>query len=174
MTASIPPPSPTDRMAEGRGIVLVSWWSNLAFALAVLPPVVGVDAFDGVSVGASMISFLVAMVVWTWALVLAGARTTRGDDVQIASLFLVQGAVEGTPRRSLYLSLACCIVITTIAATSDPFAVLAPMLPLGFVGLWGARHGVYPARRDATPVRRPDPPVRTEPADGTHEPDEEG
>lgn len=169
-----PSPSSTDRTAEGRGIVLASWWSDLALALAVLPPVVGVDAFDGVSVGASMVSFLVALVVWVWALVLAGARTTRGDDVQIASLFLVQGAVEGTPRRSLYLSLACCIVITTIAAASDPFVVLAPMLPLGFVGLWGARHGVYPARRDATPVRRAATPDRTRPADGAPEPDEEG
>ncbi len=172
MSAS--PPSPIDRTAEGRAIVLVSWWSDVALALAVLPPVVGVDAFDGVSVGASMVSFLVAMVVWVWALVLAGARTTRGDDVQIASLFLVQGAVEGTPRRSLYLSFACCMVITTIAAASDPFVVLAPMLPLGFVGLWGARHGVYPARRDATPTRRPAPPGRAGPAAGAPEPDEEG
>ena len=30
------------------------------------------------------------------------------------------------------------------------------MLPLGLVGLWGARHGVYPARREE-PRRRPGP-----------------
>lgn len=122
--------------------------SNLVLAVAVLPPVVGVTAFEGVSVAVSLLSFLVAMVVWSWALVLAAARTTRGDDVQVASLFLVQGETSGTPRRSLYGACAVCLVITVIAAASDPFVVLAPMLPLGLVGLWGARHGVYPARRE--------------------------
>ena len=80
------------------------------------------------------------------ALVLAAVRTTRGDDVQIASLFLVQGDVKETPRLSLYLSLGASIAITAVGATADPFVVLAPMLPLGLVGLWGARNGVYPAR----------------------------
>jgi len=170
MSTSSASAAPADRSREGRGIVLVSWWSNLVLAIAVLGPVAGLDAFDGVSIGASMVSFLVALVVWTGALGLAAARTTRGDDVQIASLFLVQGAVEATPRRSLYLSLACCIAITAIAAATDPFVVLAPMLPLGFVGLWGARHGVYPARRDTAPVRRPEP----VPDESAAEPDEEG
>jgi hypothetical protein len=152
----------------------MSWASNVVLAAAVLPPVVGVDAFDGVSVAVSMISFLVSMVVWVWALVLAALRTTRGDDVQVGSLFLFQGAVAGTPRRSLYLSFGVCLVITAIAAASDPFVVLAPMLPLGFVGLWGARHGVYPARQETTPSGRASGPRAPAVAAPDPEPDEEG
>ena len=30
----------------------------------------------------------------------------------------------------------------------DVFLAQQPMLPLGLVGLWGARHGVFPARRE--------------------------
>jgi hypothetical protein len=160
-------------MTEGRAIVVTSWASNVVLAIAVLPPVVGIKAFEGVSVAVSMVSFLVSMVVWVWALVLAALRTTRGDDVQVGSLFLFQGAVAGTPRRSLYLSFGVCLIVTVIAAASDPFVVLAPMLPLGFVGLWGARHGVYPARRDAAPTRR-SPAARPEPETIADDPDEEG
>lgn len=173
-TVADPTPTPpiVDRMAEGRAIVVTSWVSNAVLAVAVLPPVFGIDAFDGASVAVSMVSFLVSMVVWVWALVVAALRTTRGDDVQVASLFLVQGAVAGTPRRSLYRSFGVCLVITVIAAASDPFVVLAPMLPLGFVGLWGARHGVYPARQETSttgPRATRSPTATTAP-----EPDEEG
>lgn len=175
MADPTPTPPTIDRMAEGRAIVVTSWASNLVLAVAVLPPVVGVDAFEGVSVAVSMVSFLVSMVVWVWALVAAALRTTRGDDVQVGSLFLVQGAVAGTPRRSLYLSFGVSMVITVIAAAADPFVVLAPMLPLGFVGLWGARHGVYPARTETPSTGRPratrSPAVAPTPAP---EPDEEG
>ena len=173
----MPDPTPTppiaDRTDDGRAIVVTSWASNLVLAIAVLPPVVGVGAFEGVSVAVSMVSFLVSMVVWVWALVLAALRTTRGDDVQVGSLFLLQGEVAGTPRRSLYLSFGACMVITVIAAASDPFVVLAPMLPIGFVGLWGARHGVYPARTGTTPTGRPRA-TRSPVVDPAPEPDEEG
>jgi hypothetical protein len=174
VAAPTPDPTIVDRMDEGRAIVVASWVSNVVLAVAVLPPVVGLHSFEGVSVAVSMISFLVSMVVWVWALVLAALRTTRGDDVQVGSLFLFQGAVAGTPRRSLYLSFAVCLVITVIAAASDPFVVLAPMLPLGFVGLWGARHGVYPARRETTPAGRTRAPGSTSVAPPAPEPDEEG
>ena len=89
------------RQTDKPGELLASWrddeLTETDSLSAVLPPVVGVSAFEGVSVAVSLLSFLVAMVVWTWALVLAAARTTRGDDVQVASLFLVQG--DGTALR---------------------------------------------------------------------------
>ena len=51
-------------------------------------------------------------------------------------------------RRALYLPFGASLVITAVAAASNPFAVLVPMLSLGFVGLWGARHGEFPRRKD--------------------------
>jgi hypothetical protein len=70
------------------------------------------------------------------------------------------------------------VLITAVVAASDPFVVLAPMLPLGLVGLWGARHGVYPARQDA-PARLRPAAARPEPSeppagDPGAAPDEEG
>lgn len=138
----------SDRAHRESGVVIVraSWISTALFGLLVIPPVFGFEPVDGLSVGVSMLYLLLSMVIWSWALGLAAIRTTRGDDVQIASLFLVQGDVKETPRFSLYLSLGASIAITAVGATADPFVVLAPMLPLGLVGLWGARNGVYPAR----------------------------
>lgn len=137
---------PTGQRELGIFIVRASWISTAVFGLLVIPPAFGFEPVEGLSVGVSMLYLLLSMVIWSWALVLAAVRTTRGDDVQIASLFLVQGDVKETPRFSLYLSLGASIAITAVGATADPFVVLAPMLPLGLVGLWGARNGVYPAR----------------------------
>jgi hypothetical protein len=39
-----------------------------------------------------------------------------------------------------------CILVVAATAAPNPAAVLVPMLPMGLVGLWGARHGVYPPR----------------------------
>jgi len=54
-----------------------------------------------------------------------------------------------------------CIAVTAATAAAEPFGILVPMLPLGLIGLWGARHGVFPPRRmpggaagDATEERR--------------------
>jgi len=49
--------------------------------------------------------------------------------------------------------------VTAATALAEPFGVLVPMLPLGLLGLWGARHGVFPPRRmpdasEATGKRR--------------------
>ena len=176
----MPEPS-TDRSTvrpEGQAIVLASYASNAVLAICVVPAAFGHPSLQWMSVGVSMLSFLVAIVVWTWALVLAAVRTTRGDDVQVASLFLIQGVPEGAPRRTLYWAFLQCVLITAVVAASDPFVVLAPMLPLGLVGLWGARHGVYPARQDAPARPRPAavrPDVSAPPAgDPGAAPDEEG
>ncbi len=105
--------------------------------------------------------FGVSLVVWVWAFAVAAARSTQGDDIAVGSLFLVEGRTERTPRRSLYLSFGLSLVITAVVASSNPFAVLVPMLSLGLVGLWGARHGRFPRRRDVQPESRPLRPVRS-------------
>src|SRR5204863_9226911 len=91
---------------------------------------------------------------WVWAFAVAVTRSAQGDDIAVGSLFLVEGTVDRPTRTTLYLSFGTSVVITAVAAASNPFAVLVPMLSLGFVGLWGARYGVFPRRKDvATPAR---------------------
>ena len=94
-----------------------------------------------------MALFFVSLVIWCWALAAAIARTARGDDVQVTTLFLMEGKVPGAARWSLYGAFAVCLAITVGTAAANPFGVLVPMYPLGLIGLWGAKHGVYPPRR---------------------------
>ena len=112
----------------------------------------GVSAFDVPAIVVALGLFAISLGVWCWAFAVALARTTRGDDVVVASMFLVQGPAPKRVRVQLFGSLAVCVAVTAVTALAEPFGVLVPMLPLGLLGLWGARHGVFPPRRmpDAT------------------------
>jgi hypothetical protein len=137
----------SERLPSGRGIVVASWVGNALFAVTAIPAALGVDAFDDPAVVAALLLFFASLIVWCWALGLAAVRTTRGDDVQVTSLFLLEGRVPARARWQLYGSFLVCLAITVGTAAANPFGVLVPMYPLGLVGLWGARHGIYPARK---------------------------
>ena len=134
----------------GKRIVQASWASNVLFAVTAIPVAVGVDAFDGPAVAAALVLFAISLGVWCYAFALAVGRTARGDDVVVGNLFLMQGPVPKVVRLHLFGSLALCLAITAGTAAADPFGVLVPMMPLGLIGLWGARHGTFPARRGAS------------------------
>ena len=131
----------------GRGIIVASWVGDVLFAVTAIPVALGVDALDDPSVVVALLLFFASLVIWCWALGLAAVRTTRGDDVQVWSLFLLEGRVPARVRWHLYGSFVVCLAITVGTASANPFGVLVPMFPLGLVGLWGARHGVYPPRK---------------------------
>ena len=134
-------------VTSGRGIVLASWIGDVLFAVTAIPVALGVDTLDDPAVVLGLLLFFASLVVWCWALGLAAVRTTRGDDVQVWSLFLLEGRVPARVRWHLYGSFVVCLAITIATAAANPFGVLVPMYPLGLVGLWGARHGVYPPRK---------------------------
>jgi hypothetical protein len=143
------PRAAPDAAWPGRAIVRASWASNLLFAATAIPVAAGVDAFDGPAVGVALALFAVALGVWIYAFAIAVGRTAQGDDVVVGNLFLMQGPAPRAVRWHLFGSFALCLAITAGTASADPFGVLVPMLPLGFVGLWGARHGTFPARKQA-------------------------
>ncbi len=126
----------------GRGIVVASWIGDAIFAITALPATVGLDAFDTPSIVTALVLFLISIGVWMWAFGIAVVRSARGDEIVVGNLFLVQGEVPRRVRVHLFASVGVCLVIAAGTA-----AVLVPMLPLGFVGLWGARHGRFPPRR---------------------------
>jgi hypothetical protein len=142
------------RPTRGRRIVVASWIADGVFLAASVPAVAGVSGAADVAAVVCLVLFAISLVVWAWAFAVAVARSSQGDDIAVGSLFLVEGSVARTDRRALYLPFWVGVVITAIAAASNPFAVLVPMLGLGFVGLWGARHAEFPRRKDiATPSR---------------------
>ncbi len=146
--------------AGGR-IVFASWASNGCFALGSVPAIAGVANGDDISAGVCLALFALSLGVWVWAFAIAAARSSRGDDIAIGNLFLIQGKLDHTARTPLYLSFGLSLLITAIAAFSNPFAVLVPMLALGFVGLWGARHGEFEPRSDVRTDARPLRPTRS-------------
>src|SRR5262249_37277359 len=127
-------------LTSGRGIVVASWLRYFLFAVTAIPVALGVDALDDPAVLIALLLFFASLVVWCWALGLAAVRTTRGDDVQVWSLFLLEGRVPAGVRWHLYGSFVVCLAVTIATASAKPFGVLVPMYPLCRVGLWGARH----------------------------------
>jgi hypothetical protein len=145
----------------GKRIIIASWVSNAVFLAASLPLAVGADSADRPAAAACLILFAISLGVWIWAFAIAASRSAQGDDIAVGSLFLVEGTVDRPTRRQLYLSVAASLVITVVGATSNPFAVLVPMLSLGFVGLWGARYGRFPLRPELRQESRPLRPDRS-------------
>jgi hypothetical protein len=141
----------------GRAIVVTSWVTVAVFAVIVIPDALGVHAFDDAAVVLSLVFFLGSLPIWFYAYALGVTRTARGDDVTVSGLFFLTGSAPTDVRRHLLGALAVCIVIVVGTAAENPFSVLVPMLPLGFAGLWGARHGTYaprPAKKKPTGGRR--------------------
>ena len=134
----------------GRGIVVSSWVATAVFAVCVIPAAAGVAELDGIAVGVSLALFFGSLLVWSWAFAVAVARSAQGDDIVVANLFGTMGAAPLLLRWHLFGSLGVCIAVAAVTAPANPFSVLVPMLPLGFVGLWAARHGTFPERRDTS------------------------
>lgn len=138
---------------DGVRIVQASWASVALFAAVAVPAALGADVLDGVATATCLVLFLASLPIWVYAFLKAVARTARGDDIAVASLFFLQGSAPRDVRWHLMGALAACLVVTVATAAADPFGVLVPMMPLGLAGLWGARHGRYPPRPTGSPRR---------------------
>ena len=132
-----------------------SWIANAVFVLTAGPAALGVDAFDDVAVAVALALFAISIPVWLYAFARAVARTARGDDIVVASLFFLQGSAPRRIQVHLLAAVGVSIVIAAATGAANPFGVLVPMLPLGLVGLWGARHGTYPPRGEPTDQGQP-------------------
>jgi hypothetical protein len=138
---------PPARTAGSR-IVTWSWATTAVFAAVALPFALGVSAFEDVAIAFSLALFAVSLGVWAYAFGLAVVRSSRGDDISVPALFfLASGAAPAGVRRHLLGSLAVACVIAVVTVRANPFSALVPMLTLGLVGLWAARHGTFPLRR---------------------------
>jgi hypothetical protein len=133
---------------QGRVIVVTGWLSDAVFAATAVPVAFGVGAFDVPAIVTALSIFALSLAVWIWAFGISIVRSTRGDEIAVASLFVSVGDAPGRVRAHLFGALGACLALTAGTAAANPFGVLVPMLPLGLVGLWAARHGGFPPRRD--------------------------
>ncbi len=134
---------------RGDRILVASWASVGLFAIVAVPAAAGLTAFDDTAIAVALGLFAIGLLVWIWSFAIAVARTTRGDNVVVSNLYFLAGSAPRRVQWHLFGALAASIAVAAGTAASNPFGVLVPMLPLGFNGLWAARHGVFPPR----PVR---------------------
>jgi hypothetical protein len=130
----------------GARIVQASWAAVSLFALVGLLDL-AIGAFDPVAVGVCVALFVISLPVWVYALGVAIVRSGRGDDIAVASLFFLAGSAPADVRKHLLGAVGASVLVAAVTAWANPFAVLVPMLPLGFAGMWAARHGTFPPRR---------------------------
>jgi hypothetical protein len=130
----------------GKAIVVASWSTLAAFAVVAIPDALGVHALNTPATILSVGLFLVSLPSWIYAFGLALVRSTRGDDIAVASWVFLTPSAPKEIRRHLLGATAVCVVLALATGWANPFGVLVPMLQLGCAALWGARHGVYPAR----------------------------
>ena len=145
---------------RGRAIIRSSWLGNVVFAATAVPALF-VDDMEPVAAVVALALFALSLVVWVWAFAVAVARSSQGDDIAVGNLFLFEGRVPKVVRRHLFSSVGVCLVITAVTVSADPFGVLVPMLPIGLIGLWGARHGEFGRRKDVVQEIRPLRPDRS-------------
>jgi len=138
---------------KGRWIVVATWATFALFLVTIVPSAAGVGAFDDLADIVALTLFIASLLIGFYAFGLAVVRSARGDDVGVGSLFFLNRAAPSDVRRWMIGALVASLVVAAAAAWTNPFAVLEPVLPLAFMGLWSARYGTFPARSGPPPAR---------------------
>jgi hypothetical protein len=138
----------------GEGLVRANVWATLVFAVVSVAAAIAPDPLEYVAVPVDLVLFVAGCSAFLWAYAVAIGRS-RYDDLTMAGVFFLSDRVApARVTRALRLLLAAQIVVAVATAAARPFTALAfgvlvPVLGLGLMALWGARHGSFPAKREA-------------------------
>lgn len=150
-----PPSSPPSGAADdadqgapvGAGLVNVDFAGTGALVVVALAGVLAPDTFGTLTAVVSGVLFAVGVVGFLWGYA-TGVVRSRDEQVGLGGLFFLSGTAPRIVRFRLRLAFAVQVVVAVAAAsirpyTSVAFAVLAPMLGMGIMAVWGARHGTF-------------------------------
>ncbi len=132
----------------GRATVAASVGFSTIYCLVAAWGASGLAGGNAAAIGVALAWFVIALGIWVVGFTQAAIRSAKGDEIAVASLFFLQGSA---PKQVRIRLLAICVAVlgVTIATLgTNPVGFLVNMLPIGFCGLWGARHGTYPERTD--------------------------
>ncbi|HEX4903477.1 MAG TPA: hypothetical protein VFV42_11745 [Acidimicrobiales bacterium] len=140
----------------GAGLVLLDFVGTAALLVACVAGIVAPDGAGTFTAVASGVLFAVGVALFVWGYA-NGVVRSREEQITLSGLFFLTGTAPPVVRFRLRLALAVQVVLAVAAASIRPytavaFAVLAPMLGLGVMAAWGARHGTFHPRDDP---RRP-------------------
>lgn len=140
----------------GGWIVRSSVASTVVLAVVTLLAAAWPDTFILPFFVVALLWFVCGCALFVVDIVVAAGRS-RSVDVGIGGLFFLAGSAPPSVRTPMLASLVVQVVVVVAGAAVRPFTplafgTLAPMLGLGWCGLWAARHGVFPDRSpDGTP-----------------------
>jgi hypothetical protein len=137
-------------MVNGR-LCRAAVWSTGLFVVVSLLAAALPDTFMPVSVPVDLVLFAVGCGAFVWAYGLAIGRSRYEVLTMGGVFFLGDGVAPPEVSRLLRLTLAVQVVVAVAVAAARPFtalafSVLVPVLGLGLMALWGARHGRFPAK----------------------------
>jgi nitrogen fixation-related uncharacterized protein len=136
----------------GEGLVRANVWATLVFAVVSVAAAVVPDPLEFVAVPVDVVLFVAGCSAFLWAYAVAVGRS-RYDDLTMAGVFFLSDRVApARVTRAFRVLLAAQVVVAVATAAARPytalaFGVLVPVLGLGLMALWGARHGAFPAKR---------------------------
>lgn len=142
-----------DDVHEGAGLVQLSFAGTGALLVAGLVGVLSPDGAGVLTAWVSGVLFAVGVVLFLWGYAVGVVRS-RDDQITLGGLFFLSGTAPQVVRFRLRAAFAVQVAVAVVAASVRPytavaFAVLAPMLGLGAMAMWGARHGEFVPRDDA-------------------------
>jgi hypothetical protein len=142
------------RVAPGAGrdvICRLAIWATGVFVVASALAAAWPDTFLPLSVPVDLVLFAAGCGAFLWAYALAIGRS-RYETITMGGLFFLGDDVAPPDvTRLLRGAFGVQVVVAVTAAALRPFtalafSVLVPMLGLGLMALWAARHGRFPAK----------------------------
>jgi hypothetical protein len=136
----------------GDRILQAATWSTVVLAAAAVVAVGWTETMAVPYAVLGILAFLAGCGAFLWSFAIALGRS-RSEELSVAGVFFLAGSAPKAVQWRLVGALVGQSVIVVAAAAAEPFTavafgVLAPMLGLGLMGLWGARYGTYPERDD--------------------------
>jgi len=143
----------------GERILRFDVYATVAFAVVSLLEAALPEPTVVLSLPLDLVLFVVGCAAFMWAYAVAIGRS-RYEELTMGGVFYP--GTDVAPARAVRVLRLCLLaqVVVAIAAaavrpfTPAAFAVLVPMLGLGLMALYGARHGRFPAKEE--PADRPD------------------
>lgn len=136
----------------GKGIVQLDVVATAVFTVVSVAATVLPDPLQYVAVPLDLVLFVVGCAAFLWAYAVAIGRSRYEVLTMGGVFFLGDEVAPARVARALRLALVVQVVVAVAVAAVRPFTALAfgvlvPMLGLGLMALWGARHGRFTAKQ---------------------------
>ena len=142
--------------SPGTGLIGLNWVGTVIFTITAILAVVDPDTFELSAVIVALVLFLIGMITMLWAFFIAVNRS-RVDAIGVGGLYFGAGSTPRLVRLHILGATVIQLVVSIATASARPFTAsafgtLVPILGIGIMGLWTARHGEFEPTDDPPPA----------------------